>query len=452
MPATGTPIIPRGTDVWTFNDATSVLVGGTKLGWTTTGVTAAALPGACVSPLTSKTAVGVEFVFADDSRLYQQAGSIELCGSYSATKPPIVLSGSTGAGAPAVQTATLRPSALTSTTVPNNTPRYTTSVSAIASETDGVGPTLDNLPGNYVATLRAGSFSGLTALPARTVLESATVTLRHRDRSIAAGGTLQVIVTPNRGGAAPITRDIPLTYASTTSPFEIDEADLLAELKPRCMRTARRASVSRSSSTRRQHAAGRPGDRLRQDQPRLASDLHPSAGRLRDRRRWLRRDARIVGRRAQQRLYVQGTVYVPKAKVTVALRVADGPIFADGVIARAFVLQSDAFSGGSVYDGSLIQIPDLRAEATPLLVYLTAWTCTSSTPALSRRHPPPGAGGRSSAGRWCSTSICPPAPRPANETCRSRLGRWPDDIPCSRHGRRCSHRARPSRNPRASAA
>ncbi len=94
-------------------------------------------------------------------------------------------------------------------------------------------------------------------------------------------------------------------------------------------------------------------------------------------------------------IYFQGTVYLPKAKVVIAILRTDGPVFADGLIARAFVVQSDAWTGTGIYDGYLIQAPDYSVGPTPLQVYLTAWTCATGSCA----QPPSTAGGWKVAGR-----------------------------------------------------
>jgi hypothetical protein len=80
-----------GAPTWVMN--TGALVGGTA----TATLTAAtpAMPGSCVSPLTSTTAnSGVQFVFGGVSALdISGTAKMELCGSYSATAPPIALYG-----------------------------------------------------------------------------------------------------------------------------------------------------------------------------------------------------------------------------------------------------------------------------------------------------------------------------------------------------------------------
>lgn len=78
-------------DTWTISS--SSVVGGTST--TTLSGADPAMPGSCVSPLTSTTAAaGVQFVFGGVSHLeVGQDARVELCGSFSATTPPIVIYG-----------------------------------------------------------------------------------------------------------------------------------------------------------------------------------------------------------------------------------------------------------------------------------------------------------------------------------------------------------------------
>jgi hypothetical protein len=71
---------------------TGALVGGTPT--TTLSATPPSMPGSCVSPLTSTTASGVQFVFGGYSALdIRGTAKVELCGSYSSTAPPIAIYG-----------------------------------------------------------------------------------------------------------------------------------------------------------------------------------------------------------------------------------------------------------------------------------------------------------------------------------------------------------------------
>jgi hypothetical protein len=85
-----------GAHQWTIG--TGVLVGGTAsspLNISSPPVT----PGSCVSPLTSTTAQGVNFVFGGDSRMFvtgsgvQHAGRVEICGTYDSNASPVAYYG-----------------------------------------------------------------------------------------------------------------------------------------------------------------------------------------------------------------------------------------------------------------------------------------------------------------------------------------------------------------------
>jgi hypothetical protein len=78
-----------GSHVW---QPAGTVVGGTLTATRTN--TPPAVPGACVNPIDSTSAVGVELVFGGDSQLaFQQGAEIEFCATYSATSIPTVLYG-----------------------------------------------------------------------------------------------------------------------------------------------------------------------------------------------------------------------------------------------------------------------------------------------------------------------------------------------------------------------
>jgi len=93
---------PPGTYYFNFNAGSSLantwtidtgwLVGGTPKAPLVAG-TAPTIPGSCVSPITSTSAVGVQFVFGGESHLALSHAQAELCGTYSLTAPPIAVYG-----------------------------------------------------------------------------------------------------------------------------------------------------------------------------------------------------------------------------------------------------------------------------------------------------------------------------------------------------------------------
>jgi hypothetical protein len=77
-----------GSHIWT---ATKPIVGGTLTAPLTKSTT---VPGACVNPIESSSAVGVKLVFGGDSQLVLGKGAqFEMCASYSATSIPTVVYG-----------------------------------------------------------------------------------------------------------------------------------------------------------------------------------------------------------------------------------------------------------------------------------------------------------------------------------------------------------------------
>ena len=82
---------PVGSHPWTLD--TGYLIGGTpKVALTSSPPN---IPGSCVSPLASTSAVGVQFIFAGDSQFHLGGGSGEICASYHQRTPPIVFYGLT---------------------------------------------------------------------------------------------------------------------------------------------------------------------------------------------------------------------------------------------------------------------------------------------------------------------------------------------------------------------
>ena len=58
-----TTAVPTGSDVWTVNNRSTYIIGGTAAGWS--NGPPPTFPGACVSPLLNQTAQGVRFVGID---------------------------------------------------------------------------------------------------------------------------------------------------------------------------------------------------------------------------------------------------------------------------------------------------------------------------------------------------------------------------------------------------
>jgi hypothetical protein len=75
-------------NVWTVS---TTVVGGTPTGAKSN--TAPSVPGACVNPITTSSAVGVQFVFAGQSQVKLGSSNWEICASYHATSIPTAIYG-----------------------------------------------------------------------------------------------------------------------------------------------------------------------------------------------------------------------------------------------------------------------------------------------------------------------------------------------------------------------
>lgn len=164
----------------------------------------------CVSPITDVNAEGVQFVFGGSSRLYiDQNTEMELCGTYHANKPPIVMYGlkngstPTAANANGLDVTGVGPVGnFVQATVPN------------LKNVDGVQATNANLAfwarnssganSNQPSSMTVSGFAPGTALPKGSVLTGATLRVTHRSTGAANAMTL----TPNLGTGA-ITYTLP---------------------------------------------------------------------------------------------------------------------------------------------------------------------------------------------------------------------------------------------------
>lgn len=393
MPSAGSPVVQRNTNpgnLWIVDDPNGFVVGGTKSGWTTA---AAAVPGACVSPLESTTAPGVTFVFGGNSRFEMQRGQLELCGTWAPDRPPIVLHGAKSTRGAAPQSVTLRPSGLDST----GTPRYTTTSAAltgIRTEGDGdAGPAV-TAGRNSTATLSVTGSSGLSsAIPARAHLQSAVLTVRHGERNAPASTRLTAQIGVNATGASVVDAPLQVSANSTSLAWRTETIDVTDELADQLYAYGAPAANPFVVRLRLQTDNALPGSST------TTSQIDHVKLELTYRDIALREQSGCVttvgsGGCAQwatnsspgKEMYLQGTVYVPRAQVDLTLNNISGQVFRSGIVARSALLNITA---SSTFVGPVIELPDNTSGPRPLEVFLTAWTC----PGGGCAGPPSTAGG-----------------------------------------------------------
>ena len=356
--------------IWTINSANLAIVGGTLTpGWNT--ATRPALPGTCVSPLTSTSAAGVKFVFGGDSRISVTAGYVELCGTYSATSPPVTIYGATS-GADTAATATTK---VASTTLSGGgSYRFTgsPSVTSAITNTDGTVATSVISTNNKTATtsLTATGFASST-LPLGAILTGAEVRITHRETFSKSGNT--VVATVQQGTTTLATQSLALSGTMTTATIPVPLSTFTTGVHnsgafPTLNVVTDVDAVARETLTTRIDSVQLV---LTYNPPAVRSQT--TAGSCVGTAPYVSPStncALITTSGASTGFYVAGTTYVPKAALHITLTGARDQVFKSGVIARSLRL---AITPTGSYTGPLIGVPDV---ATTLLeVFFKAYSC-----------------------------------------------------------------------------
>ncbi|MEV6416484.1 hypothetical protein [Kribbella sp. NPDC051718] len=199
-----------GTSTWTMKDGT--LVAGTQAA------------GGCASPLGSGVP-GVQFVFGGSSQLAVDGGKADICGTYSASKPPIAVYGLTS-GVETARDVVLKPTAvsLLSKFGLSATPGRLGVV-------DGVAASWKSSVASESAGVTLSGYNQAGAIPVGSVLESADLKITHRHSDPLTTDKLDLSV--DVGPGAPITASVTgrpggSAYGVTTIPLDASRTGQLA--------------------------------------------------------------------------------------------------------------------------------------------------------------------------------------------------------------------------------
>jgi len=356
------PSLPGGDDLWTIDNG--FLVAGTPVDESGRIIAKppvpATIPGACDNPIEDAKATGVQFVFGGDSRLAVKAGQAEICGTYSANRPPVALYGLTS-GAEAPVTATLTP-----TGTPGGS--FTTAPPGSLSTVDGTVAAWANTAGGpQSATVTATGYAPPAAIPAGSILKSAQVRVVHGNDSGATQDDLAVQVTP-AGGTAGGPYKVPSYSDNVLHTDSVDITDLLAQRVYDGTFTG--AQLRYTASVK--HTGTEQVDALQ-----LVLDYTPPALRAESGCTQLTYPSSAACalvtavNNSGNRFYVQGTTYAPKAVLDVTLNNATEPIFRFGVVARSLWVKK---TGSVTFTGPVIEVPD-DSPGFVFGVYLAAYVC-----------------------------------------------------------------------------
>jgi hypothetical protein len=357
------PLLGGGNDVWTVDDG--YLVAGTPKN----GLPAA-IPGACVNPIKDATANGVQFIFGGDSQLNVKSGQVEICGTYSASRPPVAVYGLTTGSA-----TTTALTGLTLTTVTAAGSFGASATAANLANVDTASASWKSTKKNDSATVTVDGFAPPSAIPAGSVLKSATLKVTHRHSDTGSSDNLSVTLTPSGGpavtgsvaghGGGPtyLTDSVPLDAAATGG-----LAKAIYDGTFTGARVATTVNLSANNDTEDVNAiqldltyvapAWRAGNGCVTATPYTGS---PGAS-----------CALITTvNNAGNLFYVQGTTYAPGAAVDITLNNAAEQVFRFGVVARSLWAK---LTGSFSYTGVVIEVPD-DSPGFVFSVYLAVYTC-----------------------------------------------------------------------------
>ncbi|MBC6445675.1 hypothetical protein [Actinokineospora xionganensis] len=379
------PRLPSaGGNIWTID--TGKLVAGTPVNAAGQVIAQPPLnptiPGSCNNPIKDANAVGVQFIFGGDSQLAVKAGQAEICGTYSATRPPVAVYG--------LKSGSETDTALTDlklTGVPGQGAFGPTATPAALADADAVNFASWTATKKDDTTIKATGFAPPSPIPAGSILKSATVKVTHRHSDDSRSDALQVTLTPQ--GGTPISASAagragsPL-FQTTTIPIDPARTGALAESIHKGTFTG--ATIDLKVSVDRPTVADI--DAIQLDLTYVAPAFRAGAGCVTAAPYTglgnASRCAMVTSDGSpNNQFYVQGTTYAPHAALDITLNNAAEQVFRFGVVSRSLWVK---LTGSFFYSGPVIEVPD-DSPGFVFSVYLSVYLCPSPGPCATSGTP-----------------------------------------------------------------
>ena len=348
-----------GGNVWTVNGGN--VVGGTPIN--ASGAIIAApttnptYPGSCRSPVTNINAVGVQFVFGGSSRMYvDQNSHVELCGTYSATKPPIEIYGLKTGSTPTPPPA----SGLNASSVP--TPGSftfaapaTSLTNALAAGADGrvATWTTANNSSAQTTTITTAGFAPGASVPVGSVLTAATAHIRHQDADATtnSAGTAKVTI----GSSTTAALAVPQSAAMTTTDIPITGANLNG-LQTVVHDNGYTGATVAYTANAKKAATVTSLDLISLDLTYYVPVLRGQGGTCIDNTVGSCVFLSMKNGNNKILLYLQGTTYIPYADANIQLGNFSAEVAKFGIVARQ--LEFAITNGNPSWTGPIFEIPD----------------------------------------------------------------------------------------------
>lgn len=387
-------------NVWRIGGRKTVVAG------TLTGLP---VPGACVNPIDDVNAQGVQLIFGGDSRILIEANGqdtdVEFCGTYHASRPPIAIYGQKTGTATLTDVSggsalTVKAGTTPAVTAAGSHGTFTGATPANLQTADGNQATDANLAvwrrtttnaGNQTRSITMNGFETGTSLPPGTVLKSAVLRVTHRNTSTGNGQVNRVTFTPT-GGTALATAPLPARANLTTDTIDLSTLGATWQSFQRRVHDVgyTGGAVNFESTLATATSTGGPNPVVtpqvaQADAVRLELTYYLPTLRGQTTAAIPNNTVANVGGAPVVQVagnsttyYVQGTTYVPLAKIDLSLNNLDESVFRFGVIARSLVVfETGSFS----FPGAVIELPDnspgFGFETT--LVRLKVYLCPGVT-------------------------------------------------------------------------
>ncbi|HJP76241.1 MAG TPA: hypothetical protein VJ914_18375, partial [Pseudonocardiaceae bacterium] len=343
------------------------------------------IPGACANPINTTNVLnpppGVQFIFGSDSQLAVKAGAAEICGTYSASKPPVAVYGLTsGAATPTALTG------LTTTNVVSPGP-FTNATTATLANMDGQSATWTNAgKGAQTGTVTVSGYAPPAAIPAGSVLTSAQLRVVHGNSAGSANDSLAVQINPTGGTAINATVPAHGDTAMHTDTIDVSEGGTgsLANLVYKGAFSG--AQLTYSANVK--HTGTESLDAIQLDLTYVAPAFRAENG--------CTTTGPYTGvgngsacalvtsvNSAGNQFYIQGTTYAPKAVLDITLNNAAEQIFRFGVVSRSLWVKE---TGSFNYTGPVIEVPD-DSPGFVFSVFLNVYLCQSAPPCQTTGSP-----------------------------------------------------------------
>ena len=375
---TENPLLGSGDDSWTVNDG--YLVAGTPAAGAASPPVPPTIPGSCVSPVTSATAVGVQFIFGGDSQLAVKAGQAEICGTYRTTKLPIAVYGVKSGSETTTVLSGASTLKLTSVISPGT---FTNAANAAAA--DGALATWVNAAaGTKTGTMTLGGYAPSPVIPPGSLLRSATLRVVHANTAGATTDSDTVTITPTGGAAFSV--PVPTYAGSATHTDLIDLYGGGTSTLAAFVHSNGLSGAAMLYTATVKHPGTEQVDSIQLDLSYTAPAFRAEDGTISGAANCLAAKpytgtgsgtcALLMSvNTSGNKFYIQGTTYAAKAVLDITLNNVAAQVFRFGVISRSlFVKETGSFS----YNGVVIEVPD-DSPGYAFGVFLNAYVCQGAS-------------------------------------------------------------------------